>query len=910
MYDATRVRGRDFYGYHADEGLFVRVALAAPGDVRAAAAACDSGAAWRGVRLPPYEAHIPYLLQFKADHGLEGMGTARLTRGRVRRRSVGAPPPPPRDTWWRPPDSAPDPPPDACLPPGWEVPWAGAPGAGPGAPRHHGPPRSTCAPLEIDVAAADIANAADLVAVPLAALGGEAAGGVHLVPSLRGVWADEAARTGVPPPTPPPGGGRQPEPLTSAAADGLRARLERLVAEEGGGAPVPASEAAVGTQPANAAPPLGLTQADVDWAAGAAADVDAATVAVVAPDDPLDRARPPRDDDDDDDASAAGRDPYAPSLHPDDDEDAALDALAAAAAAAGPCSQEAASAAVRAVAARAASAVRDAADIVAASQAAATAFDPLLRRGAVGGLGGDMEDAAGGGLSLPLRGNTTLASPAAPPDAAHEAGLYGALDALLSQDGGLGDGGDPDSGGGWWGLPQADGADGGPPPRRAPKRRAAAPPPAAPFRPPRRVPDVDPPPPPALESAAARAALMSDGGGSGDDNDDDDAAAAPPVAATAAALPPPPPPPCDLPPTQAPTQVEVDGEPVATAPSHSALRLSSLHGTLHPTPAAVSTPPIWLRPLVPPPTPADVVAGLDGGDPGPLEARPFYSNPADAPRHPVVYGGAERRAPVGAPGGMPPWPGAPTHLGGAGGSGGGGPVWLSFSRVPPPRSVVAAWLDAEAAAAAGTTTDTGTPSAAARRRSRAAGLAVDANSGRLAPGGGGASSLGADALSPGVGGTEATPTPPRPPPRAVAGRGRPSRLSQAGAVVVAEIGDADTPPPPPPPILRPASPRYDEGGYFHCTPPPASTCRCHHASVCQGAATACRRVAARRRAAARAALRPPRHRRHPPRSHSGRALPPRLCQRRGGGGRGRGADGGGDRNHRRVARRAPARPAE
>ena len=819
VYDAIRVRGGDFYGYRADEGLFVRVALAAPGDVRAAAAACDSGAAWRGPRLPPYEAHIPYLLQFKADHGLVGMGTARLTRGRVRRRVAGVPPPPPRNTWWRPPDSAPDPLPDICLPPGWELPWVGAPGAGPEAPRHHGPSRSTAAPLEIDVAAADIANAADLVAVPLAALGGEASDGSHLVPSLRGVWADETARTGAPPPTPPPDGERHPQPLASAAADRLRARLERLVAEQSAAPQPSASQAAAATQAANEAPRLGLTQADVDWAAGAAADDDDASVAVVAPDDPLDRAHPPRDDDADD-ASAADRDPYAPPLHPDDaDNDAALDALAAAAAAAGPCSQEAACAAARAATARADAAARDAADILAASQAAAVAFEPPPRRGAVRGLGGDMEDAAGGVLLAPLRGDTTLSSPAAPPDAAHEAGLYGALDVLLSQDGGLDDDARADSDGGGWVLPQGDGADGGPPPRRAPKRRAHAPPPAAPFRPPRRVADAGVPP---LESAAARAALMSDGDGS-DSGDGDDDAAAPPAAATAAALSPPPPA-CDLPPTQAPAQVEVDGEPVASpaAPSDAATQppLSSLRGTLHPTPAAASTPPVWLRPLVPPPTPTGVAADLVGGDPGPLDARPFYSNPADAPRRPVVYGGAERWAPVGAPGGIPPWPGAPTHLGGAGGGGGGGPVWLSFLRVPPPRSVVAAWLGAEAAEATAADADTGTTAAAARSRPRAGGLAVDANSGRLTPGGGGGSRIGADALSPGDGDTQATPTPPPPPPWTVGGRGRPSRLSQAAPpAVVVESGDADTPASLPPPILRPASPRYDEGGYFHCTPP-------------------------------------------------------------------------------------------
>jgi hypothetical protein len=103
-------------------------------------------------------------------------------------------------------------------------------------------------------------------------------------------------------------------------------------------------------------------------------------------------------------------------------------------------------------------------------------------RGARRGLA--LEDAAGGAGARPAPPSTAFAPSAPPGDAAFEAGLYGALDVLLTQDeaGGEGGGfsdddddGDDDGGRALAWPPQLDGdASGGAPARRGPGKRPRA----------------------------------------------------------------------------------------------------------------------------------------------------------------------------------------------------------------------------------------------------------------------------------------------------------------------------------------------------------------------------------------------------------------------------------------------------
>ena len=90
VYDLRVVRLTPFYGYHEEPRAFLRVEMADPNLVPEAAAAFAEGlGGWP--RTQPYEAHVPYLLQFKADYNLLGMGFARfggvLLRGDLPARS-------------------------------------------------------------------------------------------------------------------------------------------------------------------------------------------------------------------------------------------------------------------------------------------------------------------------------------------------------------------------------------------------------------------------------------------------------------------------------------------------------------------------------------------------------------------------------------------------------------------------------------------------------------------------------------------------------------------------------------------------------------------------------------------------------------------------------------------------------
>eukprot|EP00892_Ulva_mutabilis_P005116 jgi/Ulvmu1/2977/UM015_0017.1 len=72
VFSVAVVKSACFYGYNPAEEPFLRVTMLRPAEVAKAAEAVGSGAVL-GVKLQPYEAHIPYLLQFKLDWNLYGM---------------------------------------------------------------------------------------------------------------------------------------------------------------------------------------------------------------------------------------------------------------------------------------------------------------------------------------------------------------------------------------------------------------------------------------------------------------------------------------------------------------------------------------------------------------------------------------------------------------------------------------------------------------------------------------------------------------------------------------------------------------------------------------------------------------------------------------------------------------------
>ncbi|KAG5180638.1 hypothetical protein JKP88DRAFT_132601, partial [Tribonema minus] len=65
----TVARRTNFYGYHPDPQLFLRVELYNPRAVGEVASLLQAGVVL-GQKLQPFESHISYLLQAFVDHGL------------------------------------------------------------------------------------------------------------------------------------------------------------------------------------------------------------------------------------------------------------------------------------------------------------------------------------------------------------------------------------------------------------------------------------------------------------------------------------------------------------------------------------------------------------------------------------------------------------------------------------------------------------------------------------------------------------------------------------------------------------------------------------------------------------------------------------------------------------------------
>ncbi|RMZ55343.1 hypothetical protein APUTEX25_003481, partial [Auxenochlorella protothecoides] len=230
IFDLTLVAAKAFYGYHAQDRAWVKISLYNPQDVRRAATLLQTGAVLGRV-WQPHEAHVPYLLQFKIDFNLFGMGHLVLSRAKFRE------PLPSTHSRQR---------------PGWaaqqlvheEEPVTAAGGCGgsvsmaldashvwttSSTPRDwvwagvKPPRRQTVCELELDAVVDAICNRHELVRVPLAEVPSEK----RMVESLASMWAEESERSGGAVPRAPSSPPRHPASLCEAV-DATRAGFQAV----------------------------------------------------------------------------------------------------------------------------------------------------------------------------------------------------------------------------------------------------------------------------------------------------------------------------------------------------------------------------------------------------------------------------------------------------------------------------------------------------------------------------------------------------------------------------------------------------------------------------------------------------------------------------------------------------------
>ncbi|XP_018317331.1 DNA polymerase zeta catalytic subunit [Mycetomoellerius zeteki] len=83
VYKIQRVSGIPFYGYHEKEHLFFKIYFYNPAIIKRTADLLQNGVVLNQT-LQPYEAHIPYILQFMIDYNLYGMNLINLNSVKYR----------------------------------------------------------------------------------------------------------------------------------------------------------------------------------------------------------------------------------------------------------------------------------------------------------------------------------------------------------------------------------------------------------------------------------------------------------------------------------------------------------------------------------------------------------------------------------------------------------------------------------------------------------------------------------------------------------------------------------------------------------------------------------------------------------------------------------------------------------
>ncbi|KAK9861360.1 hypothetical protein WJX84_006555 [Apatococcus fuscideae] len=247
VFSVQLVRARPFYGFHADERLFIKILLYDPQRISKVSSLLQAGSVMGRV-FQAHESHVPYLLQFKIDCNLYGMGHVKLSHVAFR----GAPPESAqleRKGWNPRPTIVQERTPGAHT-------ASGSPSKtlsenqNPTTPGSNGSQPSTvwttstvptqwlpamqsnqarpmdkqsCCLLEVDASVEDILNRGELMRRPLE----EAGQDVQMVESLGPMWDEEKLRIGHSPPTPPPGPERHPEPLC-AYVEHIRAQFQDI----------------------------------------------------------------------------------------------------------------------------------------------------------------------------------------------------------------------------------------------------------------------------------------------------------------------------------------------------------------------------------------------------------------------------------------------------------------------------------------------------------------------------------------------------------------------------------------------------------------------------------------------------------------------------------------------------------
>lgn len=83
VHEVILVQGKEFYGYHDEHSVFLKIFVFSPFHVAPMAKLLFDGAIM-DTRFQTFESHIPYWLQFCVDFNLFGMGYINLTQARFR----------------------------------------------------------------------------------------------------------------------------------------------------------------------------------------------------------------------------------------------------------------------------------------------------------------------------------------------------------------------------------------------------------------------------------------------------------------------------------------------------------------------------------------------------------------------------------------------------------------------------------------------------------------------------------------------------------------------------------------------------------------------------------------------------------------------------------------------------------
>ncbi|KAK9800903.1 hypothetical protein WJX73_009005 [Symbiochloris irregularis] len=230
------VRAYDFYGFHADQQLFMKIIMYNPMEIGKASRLLQAGSVG-GCPLQPFEAHIPFLLQFKIDFNLSGMGFVRFSAVKFRGQVQGSHEAGLRRGWRHKPVvlryepgphsgevSGPHSPTAQHSWTSQSIPAAWMPAAATST-GHRTLEKESCCELEVDACIEDILNRQEVERRSLE----EAGTGVRMVESLAPMWEEQRRRNdGATPLRAPSSPPRTPHTLSPFVTDAVRAQYQAI----------------------------------------------------------------------------------------------------------------------------------------------------------------------------------------------------------------------------------------------------------------------------------------------------------------------------------------------------------------------------------------------------------------------------------------------------------------------------------------------------------------------------------------------------------------------------------------------------------------------------------------------------------------------------------------------------------